>query len=162
MSGIIDTKSAKAYILAVSNIFDMEGAMAFREKSAWISLLVTLCIYGDYFFNLSRALLQGVPFTLLGWIETLIGLTVVGIVLNILVAASSPKAAQTPRDERERLIGMRASGVAFYVLLVGVLSAVMMFYFVDKVVLAALVVAAVGLAQTVQYAGVIVGYRRGA
>ena len=105
---------------------------------------------------------QGAPFTLFGWIGTLIALIVVQIVLNIVIAVASPKEAQTPRDERERLIGMRASGVAFYVLLVGVLSAVTVAYVVDKLGLAALVVAAAGLAQIVQYAGVIVGYRRGA
>ncbi len=136
--------------------------MAFREKSAWISMVVTLCVYGVYFFDLGRAVFQGAPFTLFGWIGTLIALIVVQIVLNIVIAVASPKEAQTPRDERERLIGMRASGVAFYVLLVGVLSAVTVAYVVDKLGLAALVVAAAGLAQIVQYAGVIVGYRRGA
>jgi hypothetical protein len=32
----------------------MEDAMAFREKSAWISLVLTALVYGGYFYNLSR------------------------------------------------------------------------------------------------------------
>lgn len=136
--------------------------MAFREKSAWISLCVTLCAYGLYVFDLGRAALQGAPLSVVGWVGTLMALVVVQIVLNIVIAAAAPREAQAPRDERERLIGMRASGVAFYVLLIGVLCAVAAVYMVDRLGLAVLIVAVAGLAQAVQYAGVIVGYRRGA
>ena len=41
------------------------------------------------------------------------------IALHIAVAVQSPREARTPKDERERLIDMKASRVAFYVLLVG-------------------------------------------
>jgi Flp pilus assembly protein TadB len=41
--------------------------------------------------------------------------------LHLAIAIQSPKDARTPKDERERLIGIRASRVAFYVLLAGAL-----------------------------------------
>jgi hypothetical protein len=146
----------------MSKIFDTEQAMAFREKSAWISLCVTLCAYGAYFFNLAGALLWGRSIGLVAWLQTLVALIVVQAALHIVLAALSPKDAQAPEDERERLIAVRASAVAFYILLIGVLSVATMGYFLfDKLGLGSLVVAAAGVAQTAQYAGVIIGHRRG-
>lgn len=46
------------------------------------------------------------------------------IVLEIAIAVQSPGEARTPKDERERLIDMKASRVAFYVLLVGTFASV--------------------------------------
>ena len=45
---------------------------------------------------------------------------VVEVVLAIAVAASSARAANSPADERERLIGLRATRVAYAILSVGV------------------------------------------
>jgi hypothetical protein len=87
--------------------------MPFREKSAWISVLSMSGIYGFYFWSVIHAGPQGGHFhfgTLLG---TIIALVVVQIVLTVAVAIFTPKEAKAPRDEREKLIELRAIRVAY-------------------------------------------------
>lgn len=136
--------------------------MAFREKSAWISLVATVGVYGAYFFYFSQAVRAGRPFGLGGaFVGTVIVLIAVQIVLHIVVAIASPMAEiHAPLDERERWIQSRASAFAFYVLQAGAVMAALSVYFIDKLVLANFVIGAVALAQGTQYLGVIVGYRR--
>jgi hypothetical protein len=87
--------------------------MSFREKSAWISLLSMLLIYGSYFWS---AVHSGPHFgkvhfsSLLG---TIILLVIVQVALSIAVAIISPRDAKAPRDERDRLIDLRATRFAY-------------------------------------------------
>jgi hypothetical protein len=70
-------------------------------------------IYGFYFWSVIHAGPQGGHFhfgTLLG---TIIALVVVQIVLTVAVAIFTPKEAKAPRDEREKLIELRAIRVAY-------------------------------------------------
>jgi hypothetical protein len=87
--------------------------MSFREKTAWISMLSMAGIYGFYFWSLISAGPQtgGSHFgALLG---TIICLVIVQVVLNIAVAVFTPSEAQAPRDERDKLIELRAMRVAY-------------------------------------------------
>jgi hypothetical protein len=93
--------------------------MPFREKSAWIATLTSLVIYGLYFRRIAQAAAAGQADTfhygpLLAM--TVLALVVVQIVLTVAIAIAGPKEAQAPRDERERLIGLKSARVAFYVL----------------------------------------------
>jgi hypothetical protein len=86
--------------------------MPFREKSAWISLLSIAGIYGIYFWSVIHAgpragIHSG---TLLG---TIIALVVVQVALTIGAAMAAPKEAQAPRDEREKLIELKATRLAY-------------------------------------------------
>ena len=87
--------------------------MSFREKSAWISLISMAGIYGPYFWSLflSRPRVGGFQFG--GLLLTIIALVIVQTVLTIAVAISVPKEAKAPRDERERLIDLRATQLAY-------------------------------------------------
>jgi hypothetical protein len=146
----------------MSNIFDMEEAMAFREKSAWISLVVTLGVYGVYFFNFGRALSHGEAFGIGGPITlAVVAIVVLQIVLNIVVAVVSPKDDRGPEDERERMIQQRANAGAFYVLQVSVMCAIVTVYFASSWSVANAALAALVVGQIAQYALVIIGYRRG-
>lgn len=95
--------------------------MSFREKSAWISFLCLLLfalawtthVFGVEFFQRENVHPMVWFFSMLG------GLIVLEIGLHVAIAIQSPRDARTPKDERERLIDLRASRVAFYVLLVG-------------------------------------------
>ena len=80
--------------------------MSFREKTAWISLLSMACIYGLYYWSV----LHAAPVSLLG---TIIVLVIVQVVLTIAVAIFAPKEAQAPRDERDKLINLRATRFAY-------------------------------------------------
>ena len=99
--------------------------MSFREKSAWISFVSLLVVFGAYFWNVSRILHHAVDshrgavisFGLIG------AFVVIEIVLHIAVAMQSPKEAKAPRDEREQLIELKSTRVAFQVLVVGAFAA---------------------------------------
>src|SRR5215470_5037251 len=86
--------------------------MSFREKTAWISLLSMTGIYGLYFWSVSHSASPG-GFHLGGLLETIVALAIVQTVLTIAIAIFSPKEAQAPRDERERLIDLRATRFAY-------------------------------------------------
>jgi hypothetical protein len=95
--------------------------MSFREKMAWISVVSVLGIYGYYFWSIVRtgSFTSGTRFG--GLVGTVIALIVVQVVLTISVAIFAPKEADAPRDERDKLIGLRATQVA-YVLLVSCIA----------------------------------------
>lgn len=93
--------------------------MPFREKSAWISIFVTLLIWGSYFGDMMPNLLSGRPDLdgMLGAFFGSVALAVIlQIVLTIVIAVLSPKEANAPADERERLIELRAANIAYNVL----------------------------------------------
>jgi len=100
--------------------------MTFREASAWITLLVSLALYGWYFLDVGEDVIGGgAPGE--GWmgrlVETVIAIVVLEIVLTAIVAGRAGKAAHAPQDERERAAGLQATAVAYWVLLTGVISA---------------------------------------
>jgi len=106
--------------------------MSFREKSAWVSLLAYLAIYSFYFTTLGLAFgrgeADGVHF--LGLLsKSVVLFVVVTVVLTIILAVSAPKDAQTPEDEREKLIKLRANSAGGYVLATGVVIAIGALYF---------------------------------
>jgi hypothetical protein len=71
-----------------------------------------LAIYGFYFSSVIHAGPQAGGFHL-GLLETIIALVVVQVVLTAAVAIFSPREAKAPRDEREKLIELRAMRVAY-------------------------------------------------
>jgi hypothetical protein len=87
--------------------------MSFREKSAWISMLSMLAIYGFYFWSVIHAGPQVGGFHFGGLLETIVALVVVQTVLTVAVAIFTPREAKAPRDEREKLIELRAMRVAY-------------------------------------------------
>jgi hypothetical protein len=87
--------------------------MPFREKSAWISLLSMSGIYGIYFWSVIHAGPQAGRFHFGSLLGTVIALVVVQVVLTIGAAIVSPKEANAPRDEREKLIELKATRVAY-------------------------------------------------
>ena len=93
--------------------------MSFREKSAWISAFSMAAIYGYYFWSVFRNgwKADGFQGRLLG---TIIALVVLQVVLTIAAAIWSPKEAQAPRDEREKLIELRSMRVAYAGLATGI------------------------------------------
>lgn len=100
--------------------------MSFREKSAWISFFCLLLFGASW---LTHAL--GIEFfhpandnPMRWFLGMLAGLIALEIALHVAIAIRSPREARTPKDERERLIDMKASRVAFYVLLVGAFASV--------------------------------------
>jgi hypothetical protein len=94
--------------------------MSYREKSAWISLLSMSVIYGIYFWRVIQAGPQTGHFHFGNLLGTIIALVIVQVVLTVAVAIAAPKEAQAPRDEREKLIELKATRVAYSGLATGI------------------------------------------
>jgi phosphoglycerol transferase MdoB-like AlkP superfamily enzyme len=69
-------------------------------------------IYGFYFWSVVHAGPAG-GFHFGSLLETIIALVVLQIVLTIAVAVFTPREAKAPRDERDKLIELRAMRVAY-------------------------------------------------
>jgi len=95
--------------------------MPFREKTAWIAVVSMTLIYANYFWGVLSTPHGGSMFT--GLLGTVIALVVVQVTLTIVAAIFSPTDAKAPRDERERLIELRAARVAYSGLATGVACA---------------------------------------
>ena len=94
--------------------------MSFREKSAWISFICILIFGGLYGWHVVQVELFHVRDNPMAYVfGTFAALVALEIALHVAIAIQAPKEARTPKDERERLIDLRASRVAFYVLLIG-------------------------------------------
>ncbi len=139
--------------------------MSFREKSAWISFLTILAVFIPFFWNSIRqyrgevagAEAVSTAFLLLATF------VVLEIVLHVVVAVRAPDEARSPRDEREHLIDMRATRVAFNVLVVGALAAVASVHLTRRAwVIQQVVLLAIVAAELVRFGGQIVLFRRDA
>src|SRR5579872_1497161 len=86
--------------------------MSFREKSAWISIVSLSGIYAFYFWSVMRSG-AGPGSRSTGLLNTVIALVIVQVVLTTAVAVFAPKEAKTPADERDKLIQLRATRVAY-------------------------------------------------
>jgi hypothetical protein len=141
------------------------GDLSFREKSAWISFLSILGVFIPFFWTSYQRLNGAVDGRTA--VSTAFGLlvlfVVLEIVLHVALALWSPREARTPKDERERLIELRATFIAFHVLVVGALAGVATLHLtrsawiIQQVVLLAIVVA-----ELVKFGAEIVLFRRDA
>ena len=98
--------------------------MSFREKSIWISLISTLIVFGDYFFNVISFV--GMPeelaktITLELSIRALFLIILIEIIFQGLLAASNHKAAKFGADERDKLFEYKGNNIGYAVLAIGV------------------------------------------
>jgi hypothetical protein len=101
--------------------------MSFREKSAWISLVSNLAVYGWYFATLAAAwLADRADADAFGWrlIAAFAVLVILEIVLHVAAAVRAPEDALAPEDERERLIALKSTNLAYGVLASGVVLSI--------------------------------------
>jgi hypothetical protein len=139
--------------------------MSFREKSAWISFFCLLGFGAFWLRNVIRVeafhVREANP--MLAFVSLLGALILADIVLHIVIAVRNPKEARTPKDERERLIDLKAARVAFYVLTAGAwLSIATLHLNFDRLRIADSVLGAIIVAELVKFATQIALYRRDA
>ena len=137
--------------------------ISYREKSAWIFLVSTVLVSGFFFLHVpwtlrpesSPALMHGLLYCVVAWL-------VIQLVAHLIVARLAPDDATAPKDERERLIELKAMRIARPVYIVAPLLAVSMLHIgatgpaVGYGVMFALV-----LGELVNYSARIVYHRRG-
>ena len=144
--------------------------MPFREKSAWISLVTMLVVFGAFFGAVAGDVLpaSGVP-TVHYLILSVLAVIVLQLVLKLVARSLAQADAASPKDERERLIELKATRIAFYVLVGAVLLGVFLVIhtpvaggpFPGSPRLGLAMVACIVLADVVRSAAQIVYFRRG-
>lgn len=139
--------------------------MSFREKSAWVSFVCILLVFGVYFTALAQAIAgsldYGTVFRI--FIGGIVALIVLEIVLHIIIAVQAPRDAAAPKDERDRMIELKATRIAFFTLLAGAAISIFTIHLgADVRALANSVLFAIVIAELVKYGSEIVYFRRGA
>ena len=103
--------------------------IAFREKSLWVSLLITLviaAIYGDNIYHFLRAGQEPDSQAVADLITRVaIAFIVLEIVLHIALAMDEQEGANSPEDERELHYRLRANNIGYWVLSIGVIGCVL-------------------------------------
>ena len=139
--------------------------MSFREKTAWISLVSLLLVFGIYFTVVGLAMAGRLQYsqTFNLFLQLVLAFVVLQVVLRLIVAKRAPLDAKVPADEREKLIGLKADRVAGYILAVGVFVAIFTLHLgADRGELAHSVLLAFAISQLAKHAAVIVLHRRDA
>ncbi len=99
--------------------------MSFREKSAWISLISILLVSGFFSLHVTWTLAPPLePQLFWGLLWCFLALVVIEVVAHLVVVFRAPQDARAPKDERERLIDLKATRVAHWVYAAGSLLAV--------------------------------------
>ena len=136
--------------------------MSVREKSAWISLISILFFVTVYFGRLVAGGPGSGSANFITFVIAVAGVVILEAVLHIVIALRSPREARTPKDERERLIEMRATQLAFPVLLIGALASIWTLHTnIGRSGMAHAVLFAIVVAELVKFSAQIAYHRRG-
>ena len=136
--------------------------MSFREKTAWITLITVLVVFGGYFGALLTGHVRGFH-ALFFLLICAAGLVVLQVGLNVAAAITTPKDGRAPRDERETLIQWRSHTLGYYVLVVFVLALFIPVHFGHSALdMANFALFAVVIATLTVAVAQIVMFRRGA
>jgi hypothetical protein len=138
--------------------------MSFREKSVWGSFLIMLTLFSLWVWNFGRGLLGQVERADMVRVSfTLLILAIaLELALHLALALLSPHEARTPRDERERLIELYATRIAFRVLVgTGLLAVASVHVGARTGVLTDAMMLSIILALLVKFGSEAVLFRRG-
>ncbi len=137
--------------------------MSFHEKSAWVTLISILSVSVLYFLHMPIPYGDPPePGFFHATVACIVVLIVIEIIAHIIIALHNPKDAQTPKDERERLIELKATAIAAYVYVVGTFAAVVTVHIgADGFTVGYGILLAFVIAEVVNYAMRIYYYRRG-
>ena len=142
--------------------------MPFREKSCWASLITVVLAYSVYFAILIPRLSADPSHPYFGLLfECVFCLVVLQIVLQTALAIALREEARQPKDERERLIGMKSDRVAMVVMAVTIGCLWWTYvaspaFVANSAILANLVLFGLVLAAIAKYVSAIVYFHRGA
>jgi hypothetical protein len=139
--------------------------MSFREKIHWVSFLSLFVAFGWYFLTYPWEVV-GSPAGVLAVAGMLVPVTIIIIgvmaVTTAFFAIRTPKEVNLNEDERDRLIHIRGTHLAYYPLVVGVWANIIaMFYRLSVGEHLNLLIATVVIAELVRVGSQIFFYRRG-
>ncbi|HRD47194.1 MAG TPA: hypothetical protein PLF78_12000 [Caulobacter sp.] len=171
MKNTLDNVSVIFYTMA--NICDTKSeipVMSIRERSAWISLLLTSAIWGAYFWKIWPDLIDDgalAASTTGVFVSAVVVLVIVQIVLAILLAIAAAvlrrRSEEPPMDERDQLIDLKAIRVAFYAMSALLIAVSGLWIFgMSPLVMANGILASMVIAEILRAASVVLSYRLGA
>lgn len=137
--------------------------MSFREKSAWVTLTAILLVFVLFVLhapNLSDPGLWEIHILL----ACIVAFVIIEVVAYIVLRLRYSEDARTPKDERERLIDLKATRLAARVYVIGSFLAVFFGLHLshDARAVGSLILVAFVIAEVVNYGARIYYYRRGA
>lgn len=140
--------------------------MPFREKTAWVTLCAILLVSLLYLFHMptpfeSHAQLR----TVHAMGMSLLAYALIELTAWLVLRWRNPRDAREPKDERERLIDLKAIRIAYYALAAGSLLAVFVTLHLagaGPIAMGMSVFLAFVFSQVVKHVVRIVYYRRGA
>ncbi len=100
--------------------------MTFKEKSTWLSLFVTLVIFGNYaisVFTMDPSMLnpeEMIDLAMDNLSSAVLYLIIIEIIFQSLIAAASRSKMEIEGDERDRTISLTANNSGYLVLSIGV------------------------------------------
>jgi archaellum biogenesis protein FlaJ (TadC family) len=140
--------------------------MSFREKTAWITLCAILIVSGMYVLHMPTPFRpHPAPDVLHAMGASLLAYVLIEFVAWLVLRWRYPRDAREPKDEREKLIDLKAIRIAYYALATGALAGIFVTLHVANtgpVAVGMVVFLAFVLSQVVKHAARIVYYRRGA
>ena len=138
--------------------------MSFREKSIWVTFTLLVIAFVVYFGSLAFDAQRALGFSNGGtlFLALVLFVIVVEIVSHIVMGFRSHKDAGTPKDERERLIELRALRPAYYVMIVGLfMPGILSMPAPTRQQIAHGALFVFWTTELVRYGAQLVGYRRG-
>src|SRR3990167_8517016 len=139
--------------------------MSFREKSAWITLITLVLLTLFFVTHLPPPWYLAPPSGFTFYVLTIgvIAFVVIEIIAHVIVAIRAPRDAQAPRDERERLIALKATSIAAHTYAVLSLGSVFVIIHLgaNETGIAYWLFLSFIIAEIVNYAARVVYYRLG-
>ena len=140
--------------------------MSFREKRAWVTLIALIVVLILFFLHIPPQRVLAPPQNM--WVLHVLMLMittfiVIEIVAYLVFRFRSPRDAKTPKDEREQLIELKATAVAFYVFAILSMGAIFVTLHTgaNEIGIGFVVLLSFVVAEIVNYALRIYYYRRG-
>ena len=138
--------------------------LSFKEKSVWISLVVTLLLFGYYFIRvISEGNISAPNSSLLNLFSIIVVLIIViQITLQIIIAILHRKEAGKGEDEREYLIELKATKISYFIIAFGVwIGTLSLFLNLSAFVIANIIMFFFVLSEIVGFALQLYYYKRG-
>jgi hypothetical protein len=93
--------------------------MSFREKSAWITLVLVLLCFGAYFGAIATGHITGRGMSSIHLLLLCVAaFFLLQLGLKLAAIWTTPKDGRSPKDEREQLIQARSHTIGYYLLMV--------------------------------------------
>lgn len=139
--------------------------MSFHEKSIWITLIVTLAVFGFYFAQAITVFTNPeLPDeNLIGlFIVVVVFVIILQIILQSILAIIHRKEAEKDGDERDKLIELKATQTSYFVLVFGIWTTCISILAIHSpLIIANMILFFFIAAETIGYIKQIYHYRRG-